>query len=79
MGDHKSIYEWILDKDIRKYSDKVEPFVDKNYSIDDKLTRFRAIRLINPPISLSGVYECNVQSLDSHDIKTTELIVYGIK
>ena len=78
-GDSNSMYEWILSKDIRKYSPKIEPYVDKNYSIGDKSTRFRAIRLKSPPISLNGVYECSVQSLGSHDIKTTELIVYGMK
>ncbi|CAG2100241.1 unnamed protein product [Medioppia subpectinata] len=75
-GDPTSIYQWIISKDRREYSDKIEPFVDKNYSIDDKLTKFRAIRLINPPINLSGEYECSVQSMDGHDSKSTQLIIY---
>ncbi|CAG2160556.1 unnamed protein product [Oppiella nova] len=75
-GDPVPIYQWIISKENRKYSDKIEPFVDKNYSIGDKLTKFRAIRLISPPMSLSGEYECTVQSIDGHDIKTTELIIY---
>lgn len=75
-GDNHPIYQWIKSKDSRKFSDKIEPFVDKNYSVDDKLTRFRAIRLINPAFSLSGEYECVVSSLHNQVSDTTKLIIY---
>jgi hypothetical protein len=76
-GDRRPIYQWIISKDSREFSDKIQPFVDKNYSIEDKLTRFRAIRLMNPPSSLSGDYTCYVSSLDSQDSETTKLIIFG--
>lgn len=76
-GDPYPIYQWLISKNIRQYSPKIESFVDKDFSVDDELTRFRAIRLKSPTIGLNGQYECSVHSLDSHDIRTTELVVYG--
>ncbi|XP_054152923.1 uncharacterized protein LOC128951694 isoform X2 [Oppia nitens] len=76
-GDTVPIYQWIISKNSRKYSDKIEPFVDKTYLANNSVsTQFRAIRLVNPTVRLSGIYECSVQSLESHDIQTTELIIY---
>lgn len=39
--------------------------------------RYRALRLVKPTGKLSGRFTCSVSSLDSDDLRSTRMIVYG--
>lgn len=42
-----------------------------------EFSRFRALRLLAPTTELSGRFTCSVSSLDSEDLRSTRLVVYG--
>lgn len=75
--DSQHIYQWIQSRDYRIYSDKIKPYVDENFFVQDPKTRHRAIRLLNPPAILSGKYTCSVSSLQNEEINSTYLVIYG--
>ncbi|UXI16655.1 tyrosine-tRNA ligase [Sarcoptes scabiei] len=75
--DAQHIYQWIQSPDVRTYSDRIKPYVDEKFVVKDYQTRHRALRLINPPISLSGKYTCSVSSLQNEDNNSTHLVIYG--
>lgn len=75
--DSHHIYQWIQSRDVRTYSDKIKPYVDEKFIVQDHQTRHRALRLINPPASLSGKYTCSVSSLLNEEINSTYLVIYG--
>src|SRR5699024_3037931 len=78
LNDEKQhIYQWIQSKDVRTYSPKIKPYVDETFVVKDEKTRHRALRLLNPPASLSGKYTCSVQSLENEDANSTHLVIYG--
>ncbi|KAJ6218531.1 hypothetical protein RDWZM_009688 [Blomia tropicalis] len=70
------IYQWIQSRDSRTYSPKIKPYVDETFVVSDHPTRYRALRLLNPPASLSGKYTCSVSSLANEDINSTHLVIY---
>ncbi|KAF7487576.1 hypothetical protein SSS_05728 [Sarcoptes scabiei] len=74
--DAQHIYQWIQSPDVRTYSDRIKPYVDEKFVVKDYQTRHRALRLINPPISLSGKYTCSVSSLQNEDNNSTHLVIY---
>ncbi|XP_046910413.2 uncharacterized protein LOC124491760 isoform X2 [Dermatophagoides farinae] len=74
--DSQHIYQWIQSRDYRIYSDKIKPYVDENFFVQDPKTRHRAIRLLNPPAILSGKYTCSVSSLQNEEINSTYLVIY---
>ena len=51
--------------------------MDETFVVSDHPTRYRALRLLNPPASLSGKYTCSVSSLANEDINSTHLVIYG--
>lgn len=76
-GEPQHIYQWIPSKDVRTYADKIKPYVDETFVVKDQRTRHRALRLLNPPPSLSGKYSCEVVSLQNEEINSTTLVIYG--
>lgn len=78
LNDEKQhIYQWIQSKDLRIYSPKIKPYVDETFVVSDHPTRHRALRLLNPPASLSGKYTCSVSSLANEDTNSTTLVIFG--
>ena len=71
------IYQWIPSKDSRTYQPKIKPYVDETFVVSDHPTRHRALRLLNPPATLSGKYTCSVQSMLNEDTNSTHLVIYG--
>lgn len=75
--DKHHVYQWIKDKDKKTYSEKIKPYVDESFVVSDHPTRHRAIRLLNPPPSLSGKYTCSVNSMMNDEMNSTYLTIYG--
>lgn len=75
-GDPHPVYQWIPALGKRHFSPKIAPYLDVKYAVEERLTRYRAIKLIKPTTQLSGQYTCSVSSLNGHDSASTNLIVY---
>lgn len=67
------IYQWIPSKKPVALG-TFKGHVDLDYSVsDDRLQRYRALRLINPVANFTGNYSCNVQTFDANEVKVAHL------
>lgn len=61
-----------------EYSRQFLESLKRTFAMDQlEFSRFRALRLIRPTTELSGRFTCSISSLDSDDLRSTNLIVYG--
>lgn len=72
------IYQWIPEHNRRSTSPRFRDRIDINYSIPNgqPLTKYRAVKLLNPTTDLSGKYTCEVSSLFGQDTKQRTMVVY---
>ncbi|KAI1303124.1 hypothetical protein HDE_02385 [Halotydeus destructor] len=73
------IYQWIPEIDKRQVSEDIKEHFDFQHTTDpnDPYTKFRSMRIVNPEPYLSGKYACDIQSLASHERRSTSLLIYA--
>ncbi|XP_018564719.1 uncharacterized protein LOC108906059 isoform X2 [Anoplophora glabripennis] len=77
-GNDQVIYQWIPDSNKPGYAmGQLKDHIDVQYvATNDSNTRYRALRIFDVNMNLTGNYTCKVSSYLSEDTKTKQLIVY---
>lgn len=77
--DPEPIYQFIAEFGTRHASSRLKGRINLDYTADsDPFNKYRALNLLRPTVDLSGRYSCQVQSMNSHDIKEDIMTVYGM-
>ncbi|KAG8194009.1 hypothetical protein JTE90_003610 [Oedothorax gibbosus] len=75
--DPKPVYQWIPELDTKLFSDKFRLLEDYEVPSGNAYTRSRAIVIQKPTTEMSGLYKCEVQSLEGSDVMEDNMIVYS--
>ncbi|XP_022256422.1 uncharacterized protein LOC111089044 [Limulus polyphemus] len=75
----KPVYQWIPVLGNRYVSGFLQGRLDDTFVADpvDSLSRYRALRIINPTTDMTGTYTCVVSSLVNQDSREQEMVVYA--
>ncbi|XP_076367233.1 uncharacterized protein LOC143255444 isoform X2 [Tachypleus tridentatus] len=75
----KPVYQWIPVLGSRYVSDFLQGRLDETFVADprDSLSRYRALRIINPTTDMTGTYTCVVLSLVNQDSREQGMVVYA--
>lgn len=76
--DDQQIYQWIPWKSGPRALGRLSDRIDLEYMVtDDESNMYRALRIKNVTLDLSGNYTCKVSSFYNEQVKTKKLIIYG--
>lgn len=76
--DKQQIYQWIPGISKPRGLGKFSKRIDLEYKVtDDEDNMYRALRIKNLTLDLSGNYTCKVSSYFNEETETKKLIIYG--
>lgn len=77
-GDVEQVYQWIPESKKHGYGmGRLRDTLDLAYNASlDPNTMYRALKIRNITLDLSGNYTCKVSSFNTEDTKTKQLIIY---
>lgn len=76
-NDPAPVYQWIQSKKPQGLG-VLQGKLNLEYGIsDDNATMYRALKIINPTIELSGEYKCTVSTFNDERSQTRKMIIYG--
>nr|XP_042911200.1 uncharacterized protein LOC107440475 [Parasteatoda tepidariorum] len=73
------VYQWIPALNLKHTSGFLRNHLDLNFAVNtiDPYCKYRALRIVEPSIELSGKYTCVVTSLAGQDSKEQIMTVFG--
>lgn len=76
--DDKPIYQWIPYRTDPRSIGNLSKRIDLKYKVtDNEIDKYRALRIMNLTLDLSGTYTCKVSSYYSEKTETKKIVIYG--
>lgn len=73
----KLVYQWIYGRKPLA-AGQAEKYIDLTYrASDDPYTQYRAMKLNDPGIDLTGNYKCVISTYDDEDAAYASMVIYG--